>query len=83
MKFKDWAMIIVAGLIAAVISFIIAKSIFKPPVGTTSVPQVSAIDSKLPDVKNDSQYNVIFNKDALDPTQPVQIGNQNNTVPFR
>jgi hypothetical protein len=83
MKAKDITLIAVFGIVAAAISFIIASSVFKPPAGSTKVPQVSAIDPNFPDVKNDSSYNTIFNSKALDPTQPVQIGNQNNTVPFR
>ena len=83
MKSKDWALIVVFGIIAAVVSFFVASSVFKPPAGSTKVPEVSALDSNFPDVRNDSNYNVIFNPNALDPTQPVQIGNQNNKEPFR
>ena len=83
MKAKDLALIALFGVLAAVISFIVSGMVFKPPVGSTSVPEVIAIDPKFPDVKNDSAYNTIFNNNALDPTQPVQIGNQNNNIPFR
>lgn len=83
MKAKDWALIATFGFVAAIASFVVANSVFKPPTGSTKVPVVTAIDPNFPDVKNDSKYNAIFNKRALDPTQPVQIGNQNNTVPFR
>ena len=83
MKGKDLALIATFGIIAAIISFIVASSVFKPPAGSTKVPNVMAIDPNFPDVKNDSSYNTIFNSNALDPTQPVQIGNQNNNVPFR
>lgn len=83
MKAKDFGMIAIFGLVAAVISFVIASNVFKPPAGSTQVPDVSAIDPNFPDVKNDSNFNRIFNNQALDPTQPVQIGNQSNTVPFR
>ncbi|HEY5549866.1 MAG TPA: hypothetical protein VIK37_01525 [Candidatus Saccharimonadales bacterium] len=83
MKQKDIALIVFFAVIAAAISFVVAGAIFKPPSGSTKVPVVSAIDPNFPDVKNDSKYSAIFNSQALDPTQPVQIGNQNNTVPFR
>lgn len=83
MKAKDLALIAVFGLVAAVVSYVVASAVFKPPAGSTKVPEVSAIEPNFPDVKNDSSYNTIFNNQALDPTQPVQIGNQNNTVPFR
>jgi len=83
MKSKDIANVIAFGLLAAIASFIVANAVFKPPAGSTLVPQVEPIDPSFPDVNNDSKYNVIFNKNALDPTQPVQIGSQNNTAPFQ
>lgn len=83
MKSKDLVAIGVVAFVAAIISYILAGAVFKPVEGSTQVPEVSAIKPSLPDVKNDSAYNVIFNNKALDPTQPVQIGNQNNNVPFR
>jgi hypothetical protein len=83
MKQKDIATIAVFAIIAAVVSFIVANMVFKPPKGSTQVPAVAAIDSSFPDTHNDSSYSSIFNEKALDPTQPVQIGNQNNDVPFR
>jgi hypothetical protein len=45
-------------------------------------PVVEKIPSSLPDVKNDSNYNSFINSNALDPTQPVQIGNTQNKNPF-
>lgn len=83
MKQKDLMTIGAVAFVAAIVSFILAGAVFKPPVGSTQVPDVSAIEPNLPDVKNDSNYSSIFNSKALDPTQPVQIGNQNNNVPFR
>jgi len=83
MKSKDLALIALFGVIAAVISYVVSGMVFEPPVGSTTVPEVSAINPNFPDIKNDSAYNVIFNINALDPTQPVQIGNQNNNIPFR
>ena len=83
MKQKDIATLAVFAIIAAVVSFVVANMIFKPPKGSTQVPAVTAIDPNFPDTHNDSAYSSIFNEKALDPTQPVQIGNQNNSVPFR
>ncbi|MEX0881435.1 MAG: hypothetical protein WEC17_00850 [Candidatus Saccharimonadales bacterium] len=83
MKPKDLAAIGLFAIVAAIVSFILANAIFKPPAGSTQVAEVSAIDPNFPDVKNDSNYNPFFNNNALDPTQPVTIGNQNNAVPFR
>lgn len=83
MKSKDWAMVAIFGFVAAIVSFLVASSVFKPPAGSTEVPVVQAIDPNFPDVKNDSQYSAFFNTKALDLTQPVQIGSQNNSGPFR
>lgn len=83
MKTKDIALLAVFGLIAAFISYLVANAVFKPPTASTQVPEVRPIEPNFPDVRNDSAYNVIFNNQALDPTQPVQIGNQNNAAPFR
>lgn len=83
MKQKDIAALVLVGGIAALVSFFIAGKVFQPPKGSTKVPQVSAINPSFPDIQNDPSYTVIFNTSALDPTQPVQIGNNNNGVPFR
>ena len=83
MKTKDIAAIIIFGFVAAIISFMVANAVFKPPAGSTQVPVISPIDPDFPDVSSDSNYSAIFNKNALDPTQPIQIGNQNNKIPFR
>jgi hypothetical protein len=83
MRAKDLGVIAIFGVAAAIVSYIVASSVFKPPAGSTQVPEVSAINPNFPDIKNDSKFNTIFNNQALDPTQPVQIGSQNNTVPFR
>lgn len=83
MKQKDMVLIVFVAVMAAAFSFIVSGAIFKPQAGSTKVPVVTAIDPNFPDAKNDTQYSAIFNNQALDPTQPVQISNQNNTVPFR
>ena len=83
MKRGDIAKVsLVAGL-AAIISFLIASSLFNSPAKhNLKVPVVQTINSSFPDVANDPTYNVIFNSNAIDPTQPVQIGNSQNPSPF-
>lgn len=79
---KILPMIITVAVISAVISFVVASVVFQSTPRGTKVPQVEAIKSTFPDVKNDSAYSSLFNSNALDPTQPVQIGGSQNTNPF-
>ena len=73
---------LVAG-ISAIISLFVAKAIFNSPAKhNLKVPVVQSINTSFPDVANDPNYTVIFNTSALDPTQPVQIGNSQNSAPF-
>ena len=73
---------LVAGM-SAVISLVIAAAIFNSPAQhNRRVPVVQPISTSFPDVANDPNYNTIFNSKALDPTQPIQIGNSQNTSPF-
>ncbi len=83
MKQQDMAMVFIFGIIAAVLAFIVSGKVFKTNAASTKVPQVVVIDPNIPDIRNDSNYSVIFNNNALDPTQPVKIGNNNNEAPFR
>jgi energy-converting hydrogenase Eha subunit A len=82
MKSKDLTVLVVIGLIAAIISAIISGSIFNPPKKNMTVPDVTAINSTLPDVKNDSNYKKFFNSQAIDPTQLIKIGASQNQQPF-
>ncbi len=83
MKRDDIAKIVVVAGISALISVVIAGAIFNSPAKhDKKVPVVSTISTTFPDVANDPNYNGIFNSKAIDPTQPVQIGNSQNTSPF-
>jgi len=83
MKRDDILKVVAVAIFAAVISLIIAGSIFNSPAKhNQKVPAVQPITTSFPDITNDPNYNTIFNSKALDPTQPVQIGNSNNTSPF-
>lgn len=84
MKQKDILALVVIGIIAAVISSIAAGAIFnsskqKP----LKVAEVQKIDSTFPQVKNDPAYSAIFNEEALNPTQLIQIGTSQNPTPFK
>lgn len=83
MKRQDILRLILVGVLAAFISLLISSVIFRVPKNRSSkVPTVEAIPTSLPDLKNDSAYKTFFNKNAIDLTQPVQIGNSQNTTPF-
>lgn len=83
MKRDDVLKVVAVAIFAAVISLVIAGAIFNSPAKHNKrVPQVAPISTSFPDVTNDPDYNTIFNAKALDPTQPVQIGNSTNTSPF-
>jgi hypothetical protein len=83
MKRKDLLTLIVTGFFSAIIAFVITSVIFSAPRNRSAkVPVVNVVPVSLPDVKNDPSYKPIFNNNAVDLTQPVQIGNSQNTTPF-
>jgi hypothetical protein len=46
------------------------------------VPVFQVISQSFPDFKNDPAYQLFLYQGALDPTQPIQIGNSQNSAPF-
>ena len=83
MRRSDKMMFIGVAIAAAVISLIVSSAIFGSPAKrNTKAPVVEAVPATFPDVKNDTTYNGFLNPNALDPTQPVQIGNSQNNAPF-
>ncbi len=78
MKQKDIILIVVIMIIAGIFSFIVSGMIFgKPADHKTQVEVVEPISADFPQV--DQRY---FNKDSIDSTQLIQIGDQNNQKPF-
>ncbi len=83
MKKKDILYLALTAFIAAIFSYLIASVVFKVPLKRTgSVPIAQPIQSSFPDVKNDAAYKSFLNDQALDPTQPIQIGSGQNSTPF-
>ncbi len=83
MKAKDLSVLITVALTAAILSFFVAKLVFRAPaVRQEQVPTIPLVSTDFPDVYADPTYTLIFNNKALDPTQPVKIGNTSNTNPF-
>lgn len=79
MKQKDMFVIGAVVLLSAVLSLVVSRFIFsKPADRKQQVEVVTPIKEDFP--QPDSKY---FNSKALDPTQSIEIGNSNNTDPFK
>lgn len=78
MKQKDVILIIVIAFVSAVLSLVLSNVIFASPNNRRqTIEVVDAITADFP--TPDSKY---FNNNAVDPTQLIQIGNNNNQTPF-
>ena len=74
---------ILAAVLSGIVALIVARLIFNSPKSrSTPVPVVEAVNSTLPDISGDSNYKSIFNPQALNPTQLIQIGTGQNSQPF-
>jgi hypothetical protein len=82
MKKSDLSLLLSIAVVAAIVSFFVSGALFNSPNKQTKVPQVQSITDSFPDIKNDPKYQLFMYSGALDPTQPIQIGNTNNTSPF-
>ncbi len=78
MKQKDIVVIVVVGIVAAIFSLLITQTIFVPKKNKDLTAQVVEPIS--------SQFNQpeksVFNPEAINPTQLIQIGDSNNASPF-
>lgn len=78
MKKNDVAIIILIISITMTISYFLAKAIIGEPKSlNTQVEVVEPITSTVPEPDP-----TVFNKDAINPTVPIQIGNPSNQQPF-
>lgn len=78
MKKNDIAVLILIASISLVVSFLLVKTLFGEPASMqTKAESVEAISATLqePPVK-------VFNKDAINPTVIIQIGDPSNQQPF-
>jgi hypothetical protein len=82
MKRKDLTKVIFVAVIWGIFSIIMSGIVFKSPVKNAKVPVVKPISTSFPQVSTDNNYQAIFNTNALDPTQLIQIGNSQNNTPF-
>lgn len=78
MKQKDITLIIVVAFISAVVSIAVSKYFIAPPKNRQQkVEVVEAISSEFPEP--DPAY---FNKNSVDPTKLINIGDNSNPQPF-
>jgi hypothetical protein len=78
MKQNDIILIIVMVFIGGVLSFFISKTVITSPKNRKEkVETVQAISSDF-----NQPSNTYFNKNSLDPTQLIKIGDNNNNQPF-
>lgn len=82
MERKDITLLATVGVISAVIAVIVSSLLFTGTKKEDTAPTVDVISSTMPDLRNDPSYNYIFNTNALDLAQPVDIGASQNTQPF-
>lgn len=77
MKKNDIATIIVVVFISAISAFFITGKLIVASSAQQSAPVVDNISSEF--IQPDPKY---FNKDSIDPTQLIHIGNSTNPNPF-
>lgn len=78
MKQQDIIVLIVVIAVSGMLAAITSKFIIRPADKAQKVEVVLAIepDFPAPDVR-------FFNKDSIDPTLPIQIGDNTNADPFK
>jgi hypothetical protein len=78
MKQKDIIIIIIAVFISGLLSMFISNKLFSIPKDQQAeVEVVAPINAEFQ--QPDPRY---FNKDSINPTQPIKIGEGNNSQPF-
>jgi len=78
MKKNDIALIVLIVSISLVVTYFVAKAILGDPKGQEVSAEV--VEPITPDLVTPS--NKIFNRDAINPTIVIQIGNPSNQQPF-
>ena len=78
MKKNDIALIVLIVSVSLVVAYFGAKAIIGD--AKNDVVQVEVVEPILPDVVEPSAK--IFNKDAINPTVDIEIGNSANAQPF-
>jgi hypothetical protein len=79
MKQKDVALIIVIAAISGFASYFVSHLIFATPANRQQ--KVEVVDAITPDFPTPNPK--YFNSNAIDPAQVIQVGDGNNTNPFK
>lgn len=79
---KDLTLIIMVVIVAGTFSLIFSSLVLKPRIVRDKAEIVQAISPNMPDTTNDVAYKSFFNPNALNPTQQIKIGDQQNQDPF-
>lgn len=78
MKQKDYMLLGIIVVISAIVSFIISGKLFATPADRQQqVEQVQTLSAAFP-----TPNPTYFNTQSIDPTQLIQIANNNNANPF-
>lgn len=80
MKQKDVALLVVVAIISGVFSFAITQFLF--PSSKTRNLSIEKVETISSEFKQPTQNDPVFNKDAINPTQLIQIGDSNRPNPF-
>jgi hypothetical protein len=78
MKQKDIAIIVVVVGVSGLLAIIASKVLIRP---TDKKQQVEVVQAITPDFPTPDQR--FFNANSIDPTLPIQIGNNANADPFK
>jgi hypothetical protein len=78
MKKNDIALIILIVSISLVVSYLVGKAVVGTPKGKPVTAEV--VEQISPDLVTPSSQ--VFNRDAINPTIVIQIGNPSNQQPF-
>lgn len=78
MKQKDITLILVVVVISGAISLVVSNKLFSSPASRQE--KVDVVEPIIADFKTPSEK--YFNKNSIDPTQNIIIGQNNNNQPF-
>lgn len=80
MKQKDIALFLVIGIVSTVFSILISNALIAP--SKNRQQQAEVVDPISADFNVPAADNKYFNKDAINPTKLIQIGDNTNKTPF-
>jgi hypothetical protein len=83
MKKNDFAILAVIIIVSSLFAYILAGALIGgPKKRNLSTEVVDKIQATFPDVQS-QEFTKFYNKDALNPTQVVTIGDGSNPSPFK